>query len=70
GFRGFGGGGHGWRHWFHATGLPGWLRFGDHQPPLPETERRMLEDQAEALKTELSSIEERLSQLESETKQK
>lgn len=23
-----GGGGRGWRHWYHATGLPGWVRFG------------------------------------------
>jgi hypothetical protein len=26
--RGFRGGGRGWRHWYHATGLPGWARFG------------------------------------------
>ncbi|NMC44151.1 MAG: DUF5320 domain-containing protein, partial [candidate division Zixibacteria bacterium] len=26
--RGFGGGGRGWRHWYYATGLPGWMRFG------------------------------------------
>jgi hypothetical protein len=28
---GWGGGwgrGRGWRHWYHATGLPGWARFG------------------------------------------
>ena len=34
GFRGWGrgrGGGRGWRHWYHATGLPGWARFG-HLP--------------------------------------
>ena len=24
--RGFGRGGRGWRHWFYATGLPGWMR--------------------------------------------
>ena len=30
GFRGRGwrGGGRGWRHWYYATGLPGWARFG------------------------------------------
>ena len=26
------GGGRGWRHWYHATGLPGWARGG---PGLP-----------------------------------
>lgn len=28
GFGGRGGGGRGWRNMFHATGLPGWMRFG------------------------------------------
>ena len=35
--RGFGGkgggGGRGWRHIFHATGLPGWMRFGGDAAP-------------------------------------
>jgi len=26
--RGFGGRGRGWRHWYYATGLPGWARAG------------------------------------------
>jgi len=26
--RGWRGGGWGWRNWYYATGLPGWLRFG------------------------------------------
>ncbi len=26
--RGWRGGGRGWRHWYYATGLPGWMRFG------------------------------------------
>jgi len=26
--RGRSGGGRGWRHWYYATGLPGWARFG------------------------------------------
>jgi hypothetical protein len=26
--RGWWGGGCGWRHWYYATGLPGWARFG------------------------------------------
>lgn len=25
------GGGRGWRHWYYATGLPGWARYG-HAP--------------------------------------
>jgi hypothetical protein len=31
--------GPGWRHWYHATGLPGWARFG-YGPPwgFPEAE--------------------------------
>lgn len=31
--RGFGrGGGRGWRHWYYATGLPGWMRAGQGWP--------------------------------------
>jgi len=26
------GGGHGWRHMYYATGLPGWLRWGGWRP--------------------------------------
>jgi hypothetical protein len=26
--RGWSGGGRGWRHWYYATGLPRWARFG------------------------------------------
>ena len=33
------GGGRGWRHWYYATGLPGWARFGypaaGGVPPVP-----------------------------------
>jgi hypothetical protein len=40
--RGFGGrgggGGRGWRHIFHATGLPGWMRFGRKRLNEIETE--------------------------------
>jgi hypothetical protein len=33
--RGWGGrgGGRGWRHWYYATGLPGWARGGWPLPP-------------------------------------
>jgi len=38
-----GGGGRGWRHIFHATGLPGWMRSGGYaapyQKPDPEREK-------------------------------
>jgi hypothetical protein len=70
GFRGpgFGGGGRGWRHWFYATGLPGWMRFGaygaPYQSPDPETEKQALKSQADALQAELELIKKRLSELE------
>ncbi|MEW6367689.1 MAG: DUF5320 domain-containing protein [Acidobacteriota bacterium] len=66
--RGFGGGGRGWRHWFHATGLPGWMRFGGWAAPYAkpdrESERRTLRNEAQALKATLDSIQSRLSELE------
>jgi hypothetical protein len=53
-----------WRHWFYATGLPGWMRGGRapaiSQHPDPETERRVLENRADALQAELDSIRKRL----------
>jgi hypothetical protein len=66
--RGFGGGGRGWRHGFHATGLPGWMRFGayaaPYQTPDPETEKQVLKNQADALQSELEAIKKRLSEIE------
>jgi len=67
---GFGGGGRGWRHMFYATGLPGWMRLGGGGPafvdePSPETEKRLLEEEAGALKSQLDIIRKLLDELES-----
>jgi len=66
--RGSGGGGRGWRHWFYATGLPGWMRFGGWAAPYarpdPELEKHALKNQAQAMQAELDSIRGRLSELE------
>lgn len=51
GGRGPGGGGRGWRNMFIATGIPGWLRFG---------EKQALKIRAEALQSELDFIKKRL----------
>jgi hypothetical protein len=58
---GRGGGGRGWRHWYYATGMPGWMRYGT-QPsaaeaaaPSPATGSRR-----ETLETELDWLQERL----------
>jgi hypothetical protein len=68
-----GGGGRGWRHWYYATGLPGWARYGYPpfwgyapypQPPSAEEETEFLKNQAEALKRELDAIAQRLDELE------
>lgn len=65
------GGGHGWRNWFYATGLPGWLRFGTpaipYQKPDPEMEKQVLKNQAEALQSELDFIKKRLGEIETGT---
>jgi hypothetical protein len=75
GGRGFGGGGRGWRHWFYATGLPGWMRFGrylapygypvPHGKPDPETEKSALKSHADMLQEELDLIKQRLAEIES-----
>ena len=76
--RGLGrGGGRGWRHWYYATGLPGWMRYGwmpygglvpyQYQKPDPEMEKQVLKTQAENLQAELDAIKKRLSEIETET---
>ena len=75
---GFGGGrGGGWRHrhWFYATGIPGWARFGyapawaappTYAEPSREQELDALKQQAEWLKNQLDAIHKRVAQLEEE----
>jgi hypothetical protein len=71
--RGWWGGGRGWRHWYYATGLPGWARFGYPpfaayapygQPPSAEEEAEFLKSQADALKREMDAITKRLDEIE------
>jgi len=77
GNRGFGTGGRGWRHWYYASGLPGWRRFGGYAAPAgypapyatsdPEREKQALKSQAEALQSELDFIKTRLAEVEAES---
>lgn len=68
--RGLGGrgGGRGWRHWYYATGRPGWMRFDELGAPVqqdnPELEKQALKNQVEALQSELDLIKKRLAQIE------
>jgi hypothetical protein len=81
--RGFRGGGRGWRHWYYATGLPGWMRAGytgyapytAYAPYPPESwskdqEMEVLKNQAEGMRNALSEIEKRISDLESSAEKK
>jgi hypothetical protein len=73
---GWGGGGRGWRHWFYATGLPGWHRSGwgvstpYYAPPTPAAEREYLEGVAESLQGQLDDIKKRLDELSAGDRQK
>ncbi len=65
---GFAGGfGRGFRRMFHATGLPGWARFGypAYAGANGETvdERTILSSQAEFLEKQLQQVKKRLSRL-------
>jgi hypothetical protein len=65
--------GRGWRHWYRATGLPGWARAGYAYPGYaspyaPEQEVDMLKHEAEALKAELEEIQNRIEFLEKSQK--
>jgi hypothetical protein len=68
--RGFGflargaGGGRGWRHCFHASGVPGWMRFGGlsaaDQKLDPLVDKQALRSQAKALQAEIDAIKRQL----------
>lgn len=73
----------GWRHWYHATGLPGWARIGYGWPGFgasaypyeseitPKEEMNMLKEQAEILQSQLKDIQSRINTLENaQTKEK
>jgi hypothetical protein len=72
--------GRGWRHWYWATGLPGWARagwwgipaagYGPYAPPItPEQEVQTLRAQAAQLQQALEQINRRLGELESQQDQ-
>jgi hypothetical protein len=61
-----------WRHWYYATGLPGWARFGrtpswgygPYAGPLTqEQETESLKAQAGWLKEQLDAVNQRLTDL-------
>lgn len=62
----------GWRTWFNATGLPGWMRFGRNgvQPTQINTtsEREALRGRADMLQAELESIRKRLDKIDASAK--
>jgi hypothetical protein len=67
--------GRGWRHWYYATGLPGWARLGyapawgappAYAAPTPEQELGALKQQAEWLKGELDAVQKQITELEKE----
>jgi len=71
GGRGLAGGGRGYRHWYYATGVPGWARAGAFPFPgapaapfAPEHEATVLKSQAEYLSKALEDVNRRLAELE------
>lgn len=62
--RGFGGGGHGRRIGYHATGLPGWARGGGDggpfAPPGSPQGRDWLEARIAALQAQLEAVRQQL----------
>lgn len=87
GFRGYSGrgGGRGWRHWYYATGVPGWARAGLSYPAqsgfvgpnvpytaqgvTAEQELQGLKQEAEYFQNALGEIKKRIEQLEVESKE-
>jgi len=63
--RGCFGGGRGWRNWYHATGLPGWMRYNYAAPAAdPGLEKQALQNQVEILESQLDLVKKRISELE------
>lgn len=62
--------GRGWRHWFFATGLPGFMRGGRGAwfAQGAQSGRAALEDRAQALQQELDATRQQLSELSREPK--
>ena len=56
--------GHGWRHGYWATGLPGWARAGYGIEITPKQEADILKNEAKALKEQLEDIQSRIETLE------
>lgn len=70
--------GRGWRHMYYATGAPAWMRSGPYGGPYggaypypppyhrpdPQMEKRDLQSQAAALRSELDAIEKRIAEIE------
>ena len=64
-----GGGAHGWRHWYYATGLPRWARGGispANTPPSRQQEIETLKGEAGWLGEQLDAINRRMDQLSQE----
>ncbi len=68
------GGGRGWRHWYYATGLPGWARAQYAYPPFtpfpgfvpapdPQEEVEYLREQSTILKQQLEDINRRIEEI-------
>lgn len=80
--RGFWGRGRGYRHWYYATGLPGWARGGAparhpyapvapyYAQPTPEQEMDFLKQQAEYFQNALAGINKRIEDLEQDAEKK
>lgn len=66
-------GGRGWRHWFRATGLPGWMRAGQMNAapvaaPVAQSELANLEQECRQVEEYLKQLHNRMEALKSSAK--
>jgi hypothetical protein len=54
----------GFRNWFHATGIPGWMRAGSSVPGSKKEEIALLKKQSDYLAGALAEVNARITELE------
>ena len=56
--------GRGWRNWYYATGLPGWMRASYAEEPYPPFQEMNPDQEIDALQKEASFLKQQMEEIE------